>query len=122
MRRSFALLCTALLAAGGTAAPAAARSSNTAPTRTFTSEWACENGRTVLINAHPRRPREVAHVTYLGNRVSVKPKGSARDGSHYSEDGRVVWQWRGKDEALLSFDGLLSEPVVCKRSNTTNRK
>jgi hypothetical protein len=104
-------------------ASASAQSSNTATTRAFTAEWECENGRTVLINSHPRKPREVAHVTYLGNRVAVKPKGPASEGRHVSDDGKVSWQWRG-DEALLSYQGLLQEPVICKRKNsqTTTKK
>jgi hypothetical protein len=113
MRSLVVLFGAALLTA---ALPASAQKSNTGTSRAFTTEWTCENGRIVLINAHPRRPREVAHVTYLGNRVPVKPKGPAAEGRHVSEDGKVIWQWRG-NQGLLSFDGLLPEPVVCTRNN-----
>jgi membrane-bound inhibitor of C-type lysozyme len=117
--RPLAALAAALLAGllWSQAGTAQSQSSNTATTRAFTTEWTCDNGRTVLVNAHPRRPREVAHVTYLGNRVAVKPKGPASEGRHVSEDGKVVWQWKG-NEGLLSFEGLLAEPVTCTRGNT----
>jgi len=91
-----------------------AQASNTAPTRTFTIEWICANGRALLVNAHPRRPREVAHVTYNGVRVSLHPKGPASEGRHVSDDGRVAWVSRGI-EGQLSFEGLLAEPVACVR-------
>ncbi len=63
----------ALLAA--LASGAWGQASNTATTRSFTSEWTCSNGRTVLVNAHPRRPREVSHVTYLGNEADGAGQG-----------------------------------------------
>ena len=121
MNRTLTSVLAIALATGAASAPA--QSSNTATTRAFTTEWTCDNGRTVLINAHPRRPREVAHVTYLGNRVSVKPKGPASEGRHVSEDGKVVWQWKG-NEGQLSYEGLLPEPITCTRSttNTSTKK
>jgi hypothetical protein len=109
----------ALLAA--LASSAWGQASNTAPTRTFTSEWTCSNGRAVLVNAHPRRPREVSHVTYLGNRMALKPTGPAKDGRHVSADGKVIWQYQG-NEGQLSFEGLLPEPVTCTRNTTSTKK
>jgi hypothetical protein len=98
-----------------------AQASNTATTRTFTSEWTCSNGRAVLVNAHPRRPSEVSHVTYFGNRVALKPTGPVKDGRHVSADGKVVWQYQG-NEGQLSFEGLLPEPVTCTRNTTSTKK
>jgi hypothetical protein len=95
--------------------------SNTATTRTFTSEWTCSNGRTVFVNAHPRRPREVSHISYFGNRVALKPQGPAKDGRHVSADGKVVWQYQG-NEGQLSFGGLLPEPITCTRNPNTSTK
>jgi hypothetical protein len=117
-----ARLLIPLCALFATLAPSAwAQGSNTATTRSFTSEWTCSNGRTVLVNAHPRRPREVSHVTYLGNRIALKPTGPAKDGRHVSADGKVVWQYQG-NEGQLSFEGLLQEPVTCTRNTTSTKK
>jgi hypothetical protein len=108
------LLCLALLAAAGSAL---AQKSNTAPTRSFTTEWACDNGRKLLINAHPRRPREEAHITYIGNRVEVFLKGPVAEGRYVSKDGKVEWTLdpKHRNEGRLKFDGLPDTPVTCVR-------
>ena len=48
-----------------------AQASNTAPSRSFTTDWLCDNGRTLRFNAHPRRPEGAAQLTYIGSRVEV---------------------------------------------------
>ena len=111
----------ALLALTGAAVDASAQSANTTSARAFTSEWTCANGRTLLVNAHPRRPREVSHITYVGNRVALRPSGPARERRHASADGRVVWQTDG-DQGLLSFEGLLEQPLACTRNPRTSTK
>jgi hypothetical protein len=114
---ALAALALALPAAGATAQPA-----KTTGARAFTSEWTCANGRTLLVNAHPRRPREVSHITYLGNRVALRPAGAAKERRHASADGKVVWQYDGDDHGRLSFAGLLEQPLVCTRNPKTTTK
>lgn len=105
------------------AAPAAAQS-NTSPTRSFTTEWTCDNGRKLLINAHPRRPREEAHISYIGNRVEVRLQGPVADGRYASADGKVVWQLDPTDRqrGQLSYAGLLPQPIHCTRNDPTPTK
>lgn len=91
-----------------------AQSSNTANTRSFTSEWQCDNGRSLFFNAHPRRPREEAHIRYVGNRVEVRITGPVKEGRYASQDGKVVWQVSGND-ATFSFEGILPQPISCSR-------
>ena len=55
-----------VLAALATAAPVDALLAQ-AKSRPITREWQCDNGRIVLVNYHPRRIREPAWLTYLGN-------------------------------------------------------
>jgi len=105
------VLAAALWAAGATGQPA-----KTGSARAFTSEWTCANGRTLLVNAHPRRPREVSHITYSGNRVALRPAGPAAERRHLSADGKVVWQYDGDHQGRLSFAGLLEQPLVCTRN------
>jgi len=90
-----------------------AQAANTVPSRTFTSEWDCDNGRKVLFNAHPLRPKEEAWVTYIGSRAQVA--ASARSPNRYeSKDAQVVWEMRG-ESATLVFRDLLPAPLKCKR-------
>ena len=91
----------------------AAYASNTAPTRSFTTDWLCDNGRTLRFNAHPRRPEGQAQLTYIGSRVEVTATPTVSGSRYVSKDGKVVWHSRG-DEGLLSFDPLLSAPVTCR--------
>jgi hypothetical protein len=107
-----AALLAALLAGVGTAA-----AQNTRPTRAFTSEFACDNGRTLLVNAHPRRPREVTHITYLGNRVEMKLQGPLAEGRYVGRGGQVEWLWSpsNRQEGRLRFDGMPDTPVTCIR-------
>jgi hypothetical protein len=86
----------------------------------LTSTWLCENERSVLLNAHPRRPAEEAWLTYAGTRVAVTRKGRAGGIEFASADGKVRWQEKG-NEATLQFDGLLREPVICRRQDPPRR-
>ncbi len=107
------LAITALLVA----CAAGAQPSNTKPTRAFTSEWTCDNGRSLLVNAHPRRPREVTHITYIGNRVEMKLDGPVADGRYVGRSGQVEWLWSrsNPNEGRLRFDGMPDTPVTCIR-------
>jgi membrane-bound inhibitor of C-type lysozyme len=81
--------------------------------RPITREWTCDNGRTVLVNYHPRRIREPAWLTYLGNRVEVTRKRVASGIAATSADGKVTWREQGKS-AELEFDGLLDHALHCE--------
>jgi hypothetical protein len=115
--RSAAVLALLGLAAGTAAA------SNTATSRSFTSEWQCEKGRTLLINAHPVRPREEAWLTYAGKRVEVLLQAMAKDAPQRfaSKDGKVVWA-RLNDTSMLQFAGLTEQPLACSLKSTTQPK
>ena len=103
-------IAVALGLAAGTA-----QASNTAPTRSFTTDWLCDNGRVLRFNAHPRRPEGQAQLTYIGSRVEVSatPTPAASGTRYASKDGKVVWHSKG-DEGVLSFDPLLTEPITCR--------
>jgi hypothetical protein len=105
-------LATAALTAVSSAS--LAQSSNTGTTRSFTSEWLCDNGRSLFFNAHPRRPREEAHIRYVGSRIEVRLQGPVKEGRYASQDGKVVWQLSG-NAATFSFEGMLPQPVTCAR-------
>ncbi len=90
-----------------------ADAANTVPSRTFTSEWQCDNGRKVLFNAHPLRPKEEAWVTYIGNRAQVAVSGK-NPNRYQSKDEKVAWEMGG-ESATLVFRDLLTEPLKCKR-------
>ena len=109
----------ALLIAGGSAAqppePAAVGHD-----RPLTSSWLCENERSVLLNAHPRRRVEEAWLTYGGTRVSVERARSASGVSFESRDGKVKWHETG-DEATLEFADLLTAPIICRRQDRSRR-
>ncbi len=113
------LLAPLLIAAGGAGAqppePAAVGRD-----RPLTSTWVCENERSVLLNAHPRRRNEEAWLTYAGTRVAVEHKRSASGVSFASRDGKVKWAEKG-DEATLEFSGLLNGPITCRRQDTRKR-
>ena len=94
-------------------AVAAAQASNTAPTRSFTTDWVCENGRTLRVNAHPRRPPQEAQLTYGGSRVELQVVPTASGVRYASKDGKVIWHSQGH-EGQLTFDPLLAEPITCK--------
>jgi hypothetical protein len=109
MRAAATLAAVALaLHTGGAAA------SNTATSRSFTSEWLCDNGRTLLVNAHPARPLEEAWITYGGQRVEVTLQPGSKDAPQRfaSKDGRLVWA-RLKDSSMLQFTGVLEQPLTC---------
>ena len=91
----------------------AADASNTSPTRTFTTEWMCDNGRLLRINVNPRETSGPAWLTYLGERVEMSGKPAASGVRYESEDGKVSWHSKG-NEGQLTFDALLSEPITCK--------
>ena len=88
--------------------------------RPLTSTWLCENERSVLLNAHPRRRMEEAWLTYAGTRVAVERKRSASGVSFRSRDGKVQWHERG-DEATLEFGELLKTPLTCRRQDRSPR-
>jgi hypothetical protein len=81
--------------------------------RPITREWTCQNGRIVLVNYHPRRIREPAWLTYLGNRIEVTRKRVDTGIAAMSADGKVNWHERG-NSAQLEFAGLLDQPLQCE--------
>ncbi len=91
----------------------AAHASNTAPTRSFTTDWVCDNGRVLRFNAHPRRPEGDAQLTYIGSRVEVTATPAVSGSRYANKDGTVVWHSKG-DEGQLTFEPLLSEPITCR--------
>ena len=91
----------------------AAQASNTAPSRSFTTDWLCDNGRVLRFNAHPRRPEGDAQLTYIGSRVAVTATAAASGTRYESKDGKVIWHSKG-DEGQLTFDPLLAEPITCR--------
>lgn len=104
------------LAAVACAALAAAQTSfaQNAPakTRPITRQWQCENGRVVLVNYHPRRIREPAWLTYLGNRVEIARVRAGRDIVATSADGKIHWK-ESAGRATLEYAGLLDAPLSC---------
>ena len=94
------------------AAAPAVYASNTAPTRSFTTNWLCENGRMLHVNAHPRRPPQEAQLTYGGSRVELHVVPTASGVRYASKDGKVIWHSQGQ-EGQLTFDPLLSAPITC---------
>ncbi|MGZ9058973.1 MAG: MliC family protein [Burkholderiaceae bacterium] len=91
--------------------------SNTAPTRSFTTDWLCDNGRIVRFNVHPLRPDGDAQLTYIGSRVELTAKPAVSGTRYESKDGKVAWHSKG-DEGQLTFDPLLSEPITCRLKPT----
>jgi hypothetical protein len=103
---------------GALAAAAASAAGAVAPPkqRPLTEHWSCENSRTVDINYHPRREREPAWITYLGNRVEVRRKRAPDGNTFASKDGKVSWTEDGSVGAL-QYEGLLDAPVACRKTN-----
>ena len=97
-----------------------AQASNTAPSRSFTTDWLCDNGRILRFNAHPRRPEGAAQLTYIGSRVEVAATPTVSGTRYVSKDGKVVWHSNG-DEGQLTFDPLLSEPITCRLKKASDR-
>ena len=97
-----------------------AQASNTAPSRSFTTDWLCDNGRILRFNAHPRRPEGAAQLTYIGSRVEMVPTPTVSGSRYVSKDGKVVWQANG-DEGQLTFDPLLPEPITCRLKKQSDR-
>jgi hypothetical protein len=87
----------------------------------ITREWTCDNGRIVLVNYHPRRIREPAWLTYLGNRVEVTRKRVDSGLAATSADGKVNWHEKG-NSAELEFAGLLDQPLHCEAKATKATK
>ncbi|GAB4465773.1 MAG: hypothetical protein OHK0044_04860 [Burkholderiaceae bacterium] len=106
-RTAAALACVALAAAQA----CFAQSTPTKP-RPITREWQCANGRVVLVNYHPRRIREPAWLTYLGNRVQIARVRVGADIVATSGDGKIHWR-ESADGATLEFSGLLDAPLAC---------
>ncbi len=99
------------VAALGAAQPCLAQSTPAKP-KPITREWQCDNGRVVRVNYHPRRIREPAWLTYLGNRVEIARVRVGRDIVANSADGRIRWRESG-DAATLEYAGLLDAPLAC---------
>lgn len=102
-----ALVCAALAAAQTSFAQ-----SRPAKPRPITREWQCDNGRIVLVNYHPRRIREPAWLTYLGNRVEIARVRVDKSIVATSTDGRIHWRESGHT-ATLEYAGLLDAPLAC---------
>ena len=98
----------------------ATQASNTAPSRSFTTDWLCDNGRLLRFNAHPRRPEGAAQLTYIGSRVEVAATPTVAGSRYVSKDGKVVWHSNG-DEGQLTFDPLVSEPMTCRLKKPADR-
>lgn len=107
-RSAVAALAVAALAA---AQPSFAQGKPAKP-RPITREWQCDNGRVVLVNYHPRRMREPAWLTYLGNRVEIARVRVDRSIVATSADGRIHWT-ENADRATLEYAGLLDAPLAC---------
>ena len=73
----------------------AAQASNTAPTRSFTTDWLCDNGRVLRFNEHPRYPGVRAQLTYIGSRIEVLGTPAASGVRYEIKDGKVVWHSKG---------------------------
>jgi membrane-bound inhibitor of C-type lysozyme len=114
------LLVAAMLAAALMPGLAGAQSKPAQP-KPITREWNCTNGRTVLVNYHPKRIAEPAWLTYLGNRIEVTRKRVASGIAAASADGKVNWHEKG-NEAVLEFAGLLDEPLHCEAKAATSAK
>ena len=90
--------------------------------KAITREWICDNGRKVLVNYHPRRLREPAWLTYLGNRIEVARTRIDAGIAAASADGKVNWYEKG-NAAQLEFEGLLEQPLHCEfKSGTAANK
>jgi membrane-bound inhibitor of C-type lysozyme len=115
-----ALCAPVLLAAGNAGLAQPPEPATVGRDRPLTSTWLCENERSVLLNAHPRRQHEEAWLTYGGTRVAVVRTRSASGIAFASGDGKVQWHEKG-DEATLQFAGLLDPPVLCRRQDARRR-
>lgn len=109
-----------VLAALATAAPVDALLAQ-AKSKPITREWQCDNGRIVLVNYHPRRIREPAWLTYLGNRVEVARKRVDTGIAAASADGKVNWHEKG-NSGELEFKGLLDQPLHCEAKPAASGK
>ena len=118
--RSRALLAAAMLAAALAPALVLAQTKPTHP-KPITREWNCTNGRSVLVNYHPKKIAEPAWLTYLGNRIEVTRKRVASGIAAESADGKVNWHEKG-NEALLEYAGLLDEPLHCESKAPASTK
>lgn len=79
----------------------------------ITREWNCDNGRNVMVNYHPRRIREPAWLTYMGNRIEIARARVDAGIAAASADNKVRWVETG-NQANLEFDGLLDQPLRCE--------
>jgi hypothetical protein len=114
------LLLACLVAAMGAGALPLASFAQ-AKQKPITREWHCDNGRIVLVNYHPRRIREPAWLTYLGNRIEVSRKRVDKGIAATSGDGKVNWHEQG-NSAELEFAGLLDQALHCEASAGTSNK
>ncbi len=107
-RLAFVVVAAAAL----TAATACLAQSRPAKPKPITREWQCDNGRVVRVNYHPRRIREPAWLTYLGNRVEIARVRVDKSIVATSADGRIHWRESG-ESATLEYAGLLDAPLAC---------
>jgi hypothetical protein len=113
MAARFAWLAAAMTLAGLLSGADAQAQTRLPQPKPITREWTCENGRTVLVNYHPRRILEPAWLTYLGNRIEVTRKRVDSGIAAVSADGKVNWHEKGTS-AQLEFLGLLDQPLQCE--------
>ena len=118
MRHALALA----LLAGAVALPALALvPAKVGKDRPITREWKCENGRILLLNFNPRRPREEAWLTYGGNRAEVQRVRVASGVAYASKDGKVKWHEQGED-GVVEYAGVIDQPVLCTFVKPTKKK
>lgn len=106
---------TLFVLAASAAVAAAHAQGKPAKARPITHEWQCDNGRVVLVNDHPRRIREPAWLTYLGNRIQIARVRVGQSIVATSADGKIRWS-ESADRATLEYAGLLDAPLACVRS------
>ena len=111
--KPFAPILVCLLATAALAPTVTLAQTRPSQPKPITREWTCENGRIVLVNYHPRRIREPAWLTYLGNRIEIARTRVDAGISGASADGKVNWYEKG-NTAQLEFEGLLDQPLRCE--------
>ncbi len=114
MRTNRYVLMLAIAAALASAAAMAQAPARVGQDRPITRQWKCENGRELLLNFNPIRPKEEAWLTYAGNRVEVHRVHKSAGIAYASKDGKVKLHEEG-DEGIVEFAGIADKPVRCSR-------